>query len=134
MKPLASAMRYGPFLAGYWKNFVSLVHGTKQSGSADGPDTVFGPASDDAEFRAQAAVISAATAALRNSLRVRVMSSSLLLRSHFRVGLPQRGTAQQREAVVNWSEADHRNSVCDEAPQTRPFPDDPPDRHVGRAL
>jgi len=44
MKPLASAMRYGPFLAGYWKNFVSLVHGTKQSGSAGGPDTTFGPA------------------------------------------------------------------------------------------
>src|SRR5579885_1409398 len=33
MKPLASAMR-----------FVSLVHGTKQSGSAGGPDTTFGPA------------------------------------------------------------------------------------------
>src|SRR5260370_4084283 len=77
MKPLASATRYGPFLAGYWKHFVSLVHGTKQSGSADGPDTVFGPASDEAEFRAQAAVMSAATAALRNSLRVRFMSSSL---------------------------------------------------------
>src|SRR5579862_7937218 len=44
MKPLASAMRYGPFLAGYWKSFVSLVHGTKQSGSAGVPVTTFGPA------------------------------------------------------------------------------------------
>src|SRR5437868_14480174 len=78
MKPLASAMRYGGFLAGYWKNFVSLVNGTKQSGSAAGPDTVFGPASDDAEFRPQAAVMRAATAALRNTLRVRFMSSSLV--------------------------------------------------------
>jgi hypothetical protein len=81
-------MRYGAFLAEYWKNFVSLVHGTKQLGSADGPGTVFGAASDDAEFRAQAAVMSAATVMLRNSLRVHFMSSSLLLQiTIFGVGL-----------------------------------------------
>ena len=33
MKPLASAMRKGPFLAGNLKNFVLSVHGTKQPGS-----------------------------------------------------------------------------------------------------
>jgi hypothetical protein len=56
-----------------------LVQGTKQSGSADGPDTVFGVASDDAEVRAHAAVMSAATTTLRDRLRERFTSSSLLL-------------------------------------------------------
>src|SRR5688572_32739223 len=44
MKPLASAMRYGPFLAGHWKYLVSAEPGLKQSGSAPGPATISGPA------------------------------------------------------------------------------------------
>src|SRR5579863_867873 len=80
MKPLASAMRYGPFLAGYWKNFVCGVHGTKQSGSAGGPDTIFGAAEDGAALSAHAAVTSAATAALRMRVLVLFMCSSHLLR------------------------------------------------------
>ena len=44
MYPLASAMRYGPFLAGYLKNLVCAVQGAKHCGSADGPETISGPA------------------------------------------------------------------------------------------
>src|SRR5689334_11283016 len=39
MKPLASAMRYGPSFFGNLKNLVLSVQGTKHSGSAAGPET-----------------------------------------------------------------------------------------------
>src|SRR5229473_3399702 len=71
MNPLASAMRNGPFLAAYWKNFVCGVQGAKHSGSADGPATTFGPASDGVAFIMQAAVNNAATAVARRRYWVR---------------------------------------------------------------
>src|SRR6266700_2556470 len=44
MYPLASAMRYGPFLAGYWNSLVLLAHGAKHWASELGSDTTFGGA------------------------------------------------------------------------------------------
>src|SRR5215475_3513586 len=56
MKPLASAIRKGPFLAGHLKNLVLSVHGTKQAGSEAGPATTSGPAAKAGADRAHAAV------------------------------------------------------------------------------
>ena len=64
MNPLASAMRNGPFLAGYLKNFVLSVHGAKQFGSAEGPETISGPAANAGALNAQAAVITPQAAAM----------------------------------------------------------------------
>src|SRR6266704_2016276 len=44
MYPLASAMRYGPFLAGYWNSLVLPAHGAKHWASELGSDTTFGGA------------------------------------------------------------------------------------------
>src|ERR1700739_4970428 len=56
MKPLASAMRKGPFLAGHLKNLVLSVHGAKQPGSEAGPATTWGPAAKAGAEKAHAAV------------------------------------------------------------------------------
>src|ERR1700730_13820838 len=42
--PFASAMRYGPFFAGYWNSLVSLAHGAKHCASELGSDTTLGGA------------------------------------------------------------------------------------------
>src|SRR6266704_5844019 len=44
MYPLASAMRYGPFLAGYWNSLVLPAHGAKHWASELGSDTTLGGA------------------------------------------------------------------------------------------
>src|SRR5882724_11203088 len=56
MKPLASAMRNGPFLAGNLKNLVLSDHGAKQLGSEAGPATACGPAAKAGAEKAHAAV------------------------------------------------------------------------------
>src|SRR6478735_6356490 len=59
-KPLASARRYGPFLAGHWKYLVLASQGLKQAGFSPGPLTTAGPAA-----RAEPARSAAAAATLR---------------------------------------------------------------------
>ena len=44
MKPLASAIRYGPFFCGYWNIFTFSDHGAKHFGSELAPVTILGPA------------------------------------------------------------------------------------------
>src|SRR5690348_16431297 len=62
MNPLASAMRYGPFLAGYWNSLVLLAHGAKHWGSELGRVTTLGGA---------AAANPAASSALRAAAQAR---------------------------------------------------------------
>src|SRR4051794_35345981 len=62
-KPLASAMRYGPFFAGHWKYFVFASQGLKQVGFSPGPLTTVGPAATAAEDASNAAI--AATTRVR---------------------------------------------------------------------
>src|SRR6266700_6337784 len=44
MYPFASAMRYGPFLAGYWNSLVLPAHGAKHCASELGSVTTLGGA------------------------------------------------------------------------------------------
>src|SRR5690348_11019955 len=44
INPLASAIRYGPFFAGYWNSLVSLAQGAKHWGSEFGAETTLGGA------------------------------------------------------------------------------------------
>src|SRR4029078_1619611 len=44
MYPLASAMRLGPFFAGYWNSLVPAAHGAKHCGSELGAVTTLGGA------------------------------------------------------------------------------------------
>src|SRR5690242_13655788 len=74
MKPLASAMRYGPSFFGYWKNFVLSVQGLKHCGSAAGPETTLGPAARAEP--AMAAAAKAPSAAVEASRNVRRIGSS----------------------------------------------------------
>src|SRR6476660_2292601 len=67
-KPLASAMRYGPFLAGHWKYFVWASHGLKQAGFSPGPLTTEGPAARAAVDATNAAA--AATMPVRKVIAV----------------------------------------------------------------
>src|SRR6478735_10370102 len=67
-KPLASAMRYGPFLAGHWKYFVLASHGLKQAGFSPGPLTTEGPAAKAAADATNAAA--AATMPVRKAIAV----------------------------------------------------------------
>src|SRR5277367_2378460 len=73
MKPLASAMRKGPFLAGHLKNLVLSVHGTKQPGSEAGPATTSGPAAKAGAEKAHAAVNIAPPTAATTTWRKRFM-------------------------------------------------------------
>src|SRR5690349_18612600 len=58
-KPLASAMRYGPFLAGHWKYLVLASQGLKQAGFSPGPLTTAGPAAMTAPVARHAATAAA---------------------------------------------------------------------------
>src|SRR5450631_3357235 len=73
MKPLASAMRNGPFLAGNLKNLVLSDQGAKQPGSAAGPATTSGPAAKAGAEKAQAAVNIAPPTAATTTWRKRFM-------------------------------------------------------------
>src|SRR3954466_7877638 len=59
-KPLASARRYGPFLAGHLKYLVLASQGLKHPGFSPGPLTTAGPAA-----RADPATSAAAAATVR---------------------------------------------------------------------
>src|SRR5258707_12882303 len=69
MKPLASAMRNGPFLAGNLKNLGLSDHGAKQPGSEAGPATTCGPAAKAGAEKAHAAVNIAPPTAATTTLR-----------------------------------------------------------------
>src|SRR5439155_11798081 len=64
--PLASAMRYGPFFAGYWNSFVLAAHGAKHWGSELGSVTTLGGAAS-----APPAAMRAIAAATRVRYRIR---------------------------------------------------------------
>src|SRR3954463_8223685 len=70
-KPLASAIRYGPGLAGHWKYLVLASQGLKQPGFSPGPFTTTGPAARAAEDATNAAT--AATKPMRELIAVSLM-------------------------------------------------------------
>src|SRR5258708_33651016 len=80
MKPLASAMRYGPFFLVHWKNLVCAVQGLKHSGSALGPLTILGPCCAPAgPERAGQTSAAATTAAMSGMVRLDISPSSSFL-------------------------------------------------------
>src|SRR6476659_5914672 len=87
MYPLASAIRYGPFFAGYWNSLVSLVHGAKHFGSELAVDTTFGGA---------AVTTPAATSAL-TATRARVRYG---IRASLRAGIAAIGGAANRDRLA----------------------------------
>src|SRR5271157_3357724 len=81
MKPLASATRYGPFLAGNLKNLVLSVNGAKHLGSADGPATICGPAAVAGAPNAQAAAMPAKAENARRRTRCMIILPGCLVSS-----------------------------------------------------
>src|SRR5690242_13010944 len=70
MYPLASAIRYGPFFAGYWKSFVLLAHGAKHCASEFGAVTTLGGA-------AVAKPVATSAAAATTHVRYSIKASSI---------------------------------------------------------
>src|SRR5271156_1476585 len=99
MKPLASAMRNGPFLAGHLKNLVLSVHGTKQPASEAGPATTSGPAAKAGAEKAHAAVSIAPATAAEATLRKRFILSPPF---YVPIGRPHRSLFTA-ERVSAWS-------------------------------
>ena len=93
MKPLASAMRKGPFLAGNLKNLVLSVQGTKQPGSEAGPATTSGPAAKAGAEKAHAAVNIALPMAARASMAEMIHPCPPFCVS---IGRPHRSLARRR--------------------------------------
>src|SRR4030095_7599071 len=98
MYPLASAMRYGAFLAGYWNSLVLLAQGAKHWGSELGSVTTLGGA---AVANPAASSALRAAAQVRYCIRTSFDRSSRLPALAGSIGVFLLGTLARRRGVLS---------------------------------